>query len=198
MTIEQFKRDTFTEEEKHIIEELAEKKMLVGACRDLNSEEFDFYIKRVARKTEKLFKCLSFLVFVVFIFFIILYLDDREGCGFMYPWLFLLCVFTCLYLYFFGHWWTHRYDKKIYERKSVVLKYNTVYSPKGVAWNAYSIAEVMPDGIIRYFGIRGESQRGDNIYEDKLLMADMIREKGQTITMFDIDRKSIHIGGTTV
>lgn len=195
MMIEKLKEDKFTQEEKNIINELVEKKTLACECRDLSRKEAEYHIKRRTKSVEKFFKCLSLLVFGVFLFFLVLYIGDKEECGFMHPWLFILCIALSLYLFAFGHWWGHKCDKKVYEFKRVVLKYSIIYPPKSVPWNVYSIAELMPDGEIRYFGIRGEKQKDDELFEGKLLLADMIREKGQTKTMFDIDRKSIRSVG---
>jgi len=185
-------RDKFTQEEKNYIEELKEKKILTCKSRDLSPDEFEFHVRRVTKQVEKVFKILSLLVFVLFIFFVIAYIDDQEECGFMYPWFFVFCIVLDIYLYMFGHWWTHRHDKKTYEFKSIALKFNVVYY-KGIAKNIYSIAEVMPDGDMRYFGIIGESQEQDKLYEGKMLLAEMIREAGQTRTMFEVDRKSFQI-----
>lgn len=96
-------------------------------------------------------------------------------------------------MFIIGHMWTHKHDNKVYEFKRVVLKYKIFYNPRGTTWNSYSIAEVMPDDTIRYFYTREEMRKGDDLYEGKLLMADMIQEKGQTKTMFSIDRKSFCI-----
>lgn len=186
--------DKFTQEEKNIIENLKETKKLECKCQDLTPDEFELYVRRVTKQMEKVFKLLSFVVFAVLFLFIIAYINDKDELEFMYPWLFILCIALGIYLYLFGHWWNHKHDKKVYEFKSAVLKFDiSIY--KGVAKNVYSIAEVLPDGSIRYFGIVGESQERDKIYEKKLLMANMIREKGQTKVMFDIDRKSMHIIG---
>lgn len=185
--------DRFTLEEKECIEELKQTKTLDCKCRDLSPQEYELQIRQVTKQGEKLFKFFSFICFAVLVFFIVCYINDKEECSFMYPWLFILCIVLGTYMFIIGHMWTHKHDNKVYEFKRVVLKYKIFYNPRGTTWNSYSIAEVMPDDTIRYFYTREEMRKGDDLYEGKLLMADMIQEKGQTKTMFSIDRKSFCI-----
>lgn len=72
-------------------------------------------------------------------------------------------------------------------------KYDISSSPRAGAKNFYSIAEVMPDNTIRYFRCQKDMRKGDDVYEGKLLTADMIQEKGQTKELFSVNRNSIHI-----
>ena len=185
--------DKFTQEEKDYIEELKKAEILESKSRDLSPQEYELQIRQVTKQGEKLFKFFSFICFAVLVFFIVCYINDKEECSFMYPWLFILCIVLGTYMFIIGHMWTHKHDNKIYEFKNVVLKYNIASNPRGTTWNYYSIAEVMPNGMIRYFSSREEWRKGDDIYEGKLLMADMIQEKGQTDTLFSIDRKSIRV-----
>ena len=95
--------DRFTLEEKECIEELKQTKTLDCKCRDLSPQEYELQIRQVTKQGEKLFKFFSFICFAVLVFFIVCYINDKEECSFMYPWLFILCIVLGTYMFIIGH-----------------------------------------------------------------------------------------------